>query len=62
MTEFRKELVTLLNRENQEGNSNTPDFILAEYLIGSLAAFDKAVSLRDGWYGHGSEGICLKTK
>jgi septal ring factor EnvC (AmiA/AmiB activator) len=33
-----------------EKNSNTPDFILAEYLTMCLHAFDKATQRRHEWY------------
>ena len=35
-----------INFHSAENGSNTPDFILAEYLTGCLAAFDKAVQER----------------
>jgi hypothetical protein len=35
-----------INFHSAENGSNTPDFILAEYLLGCLAAFDKAVQMR----------------
>lgn len=50
-SDFRKELEHLLNRHSMENDSNTPDFLLAEFLYGCLRAFDKAVSERDRWYG-----------
>ena len=50
MTEFRKELENLINRNSKENGSNTPDFILAEYLTDCLASFDKAVTARSKWY------------
>lgn len=49
--EFPRELIKLLNRYSQENMSNTPDFILAEYLIACLAAFNVAVQQRETWYG-----------
>ena len=49
--EFRQELIVLLNRHSMENPSNTPDFILASYLLGCLAAFDTAVQQRETWYG-----------
>ena len=48
--EFTKELKELLNRGCMENNSNTPDFILAEYMTVCLLAFDKATIDRDKWY------------
>lgn len=47
---FRKELEELVNRFSRENGSNTPDFILAEYLIDCLTSFDKAVERRSAWY------------
>ena len=48
---FKDELEALINRYSQENGSNTPDFILAEYLTDCLAAFDKTVKRREIWYG-----------
>ena len=50
MQKFRKELEELINRFSLENNSNTPDFILAEYLKNSLKSFDLAVTKRSLWY------------
>lgn len=51
-TPLREELAALINRHSLENGSNTPDFILAEYLLGCLGAFDKAARERTHWYGH----------
>jgi hypothetical protein len=48
---LRKELTAALNRHSRENASNTPDFILAQYLSSCLDAFDAATILRDTWYG-----------
>lgn len=53
---LRAELAALLNRHSQENGSDTPDHILAEYLMGSLAAFDAAVQARDNWWGIAPSG------
>jgi hypothetical protein len=53
--EFRKELESLINRNSAENGSNTPDFILAEYLADCLAAFDKCITMRERWYGRVAE-------
>ena len=47
---FKRELESLINYHSQENNSNTPDFILAEYIMGCLDAFDKATNKRTKWY------------
>jgi hypothetical protein len=48
---FRKEIEHLINCESMENGSDTPDFILAEYLCNCLAAWDLAVQKREKWYG-----------
>ena len=40
-----------LNHHSAENVSNTPDFILAQYIQGCLAAFDQAVQQRENWFG-----------
>lgn len=47
---FRGELESVINRNSKENGSNTPDFILAQFLIGCLEAFDEAVNARTNWY------------
>lgn len=51
MKTFRRELMELINRHSKENGSNTPDFILAEYLVESLKLYDKIVNMRNEWYG-----------
>lgn len=51
---LHEEIRSTLNRYSAENGSNTPDFILAEYLIGCLEAFDMAVAAREVWYGRPS--------
>ena len=51
ISEFEKELEALVNRFSMENASNTPDFILAQYLVASLAAFNTATQQRETWYG-----------
>ena len=48
---FRQELEHLINRHSVENASNTPDWILADFLEASLKAFDVAVQQRETWYG-----------
>ena len=49
---LRKNLEGLLNRYSLENGSDTPDFILAEYLIQCLTAWNVAVKDRERWHGH----------
>lgn len=48
---FMQELEQLINKHSQENGSNTPDFILANYLKNCLGAFNEAVESRELWYG-----------
>lgn len=49
MMSFLNELQQLLNKYSKEQLSNTPDFILAEYLNGCLDAWNKALLQRSLW-------------
>lgn len=42
--DFRTELTELVNRYSVDNRSHTPDFILANYLIDCIRAYDRAVS------------------
>lgn len=50
-SKLRKEIEQAINSNSLENESNTPDFILAEYLSDCLRMFDKAVNRREEWYG-----------
>ena len=52
-TQFRAELENLINCQSMENGSDTPDFILADYLVASLDIFDAAMQAREKWYGRG---------
>lgn len=54
---FEKELEQLINKYSKENTSDTPDFILAEYLNNCLSAFAITTQKRDRWYG-----VDVKTK
>lgn len=51
VTNFETELEHLINRYSLENGSNTPDFILAEYLRDCLRVWDKSIAAREKWYG-----------
>lgn len=40
-----------INKTSAENASNTPDFILAQYLTKALEAWNVAVQQRETWYG-----------
>jgi hypothetical protein len=54
---LREHIERGINRTSSEKGSNTPDFILAEYLVDCLAAFDKAVKQRAEWYGRADHPV-----
>jgi len=47
---FAKELENLINRYSKENDSNTPDFILANYLMMCLRSGEYLVNMREKWY------------
>lgn len=49
--QFILELEQLVNRYSVENGSNTPDFIIADYLYRCLLALDVTINNRTGWYG-----------
>lgn len=58
---FEIDLRDLINKYNKELSSNTPDFVLVEYLISCLENFDKTVKAREKWYGRDYvevKGLC----
>jgi len=50
---FEEEIRAIINRRCLESISNTPDFILAEYLVRCLQTFDYFVNMREEYYGKG---------
>jgi hypothetical protein len=52
-----QDIAAVLNRHNAEIGSDTPDFILAAFLVSCLMSFDAGVKARSDWYGrHDSIG------
>lgn len=54
-TTFKKELESLINKYSLENNSNTPDFMLADYLINCFDAYNKIKVWNDKW--HSVDGV-----
>ena len=57
---LREDLQELLNFHSAENGSDTPDFILVDYLVGCLEVFDRTLAARERWYGRKlerSEGV-----
>lgn len=55
-TSLQDEIKAAINRTCAENGSDTPDFILAEYLTDCLAAFERASRARERWYG---KALCI---
>ncbi len=51
MDSLERQLEQLLNRFSAENESNTPDFILAQFMLSCLAAWNVGVAERDRWFG-----------
>jgi hypothetical protein len=50
-SDFANELESLINKHSMEQESDTPDFILAQYLLNCLNVFNLATQARTMWYG-----------
>lgn len=58
MEGFREELRQLINKYSKEGGSDTPDFILVDYLNQCLETFNSITKQREKWYGREPKGVC----
>lgn len=47
---FKKELEILINKYSVENESNTPDFILADYILNCLDVYSIVTGQKDRWY------------
>jgi hypothetical protein len=52
---FRKQIAAVINMEGRENNSNTPDFLLAEFMESCLVAAEHLIGAREDWYGYHSK-------
>jgi hypothetical protein len=63
--ELEKAVEHAINCHSRENVSDTPDWILANYMMASLIAFECTVKLREKWYGRkvgGGAAICTPTE
>ena len=51
-TDFYEDLVSIITKYNQTRHSNTPSYLLAQYMLDSLETFEKTVNRRDIWWEH----------
>jgi len=54
--EFTRALAALVNCHSRENGSDTPDYLLADYLMGCLRAYEAATAARDKWCGYRGMG------
>lgn len=57
MTKFEKDLALLINNYSLENETDTPDFILAEYLKDCLDAYTRLIIKKDQWWGRDTNKI-----
>ncbi len=50
-TNLEKEIAGLINSECRENDSNTPDYLLAGFMMRCLCAFELASNKREVWFG-----------
>jgi len=48
---FGAELTALLNKHSRENKSNTPDFLLARFMLDCLRSWERSTRGRDEWFG-----------
>ncbi len=48
---LQRDIRDVINRYSAENGSDTPDFVLAKYLVGCLEVFNAATVRREQWYG-----------
>lgn len=51
MNRIQHELSSAVNHSSMENGSNTPDWIIGEFLTTMIGALDRAILQRDKWYG-----------
>lgn len=49
--DFQRDLEKLINQHSKENESNTPDWVLASYLVRCLEAFNACVNMRERYFG-----------
>lgn len=47
---FMEEVRSAINRYSMEQGSSTPDFLLAEYLLGCLSIYEHTIQKRDNYF------------
>ncbi len=50
---FETELSALINKYSEDNFAETPDFLLAQFIVGCLGAYAIATKRREEWFGRG---------
>jgi len=50
-SQLSRGIAGVLNKHSGENGSNTPDFVLAEFLVNCLTYGQQLIVTREGWYG-----------
>lgn len=50
---LERELTQLLNKYSEDNAAQTPDFLLAKFLLACLRSFASAIGERELWFGRG---------
>ena len=53
--EFLRELSSVINKHSVENRSDTPDFMLAEFMAGCLNVYENTIRNRGDWFGSGKK-------
>lgn len=51
VSDFEKDLSVVLNKHSMDAGANTPDYVLARYLIRCLDNFREVNDERENWFG-----------
>jgi hypothetical protein len=52
---LESDITTVINMHSLENTSNTPDFLLAEFMLACLYAYNTTLQKRTLWYGRMDE-------
>jgi len=48
---LKKDLTSLLNNHSLESRSDTPDYMLADFMLGCLNVYENTIERRERWFG-----------
>lgn len=57
--DFKRALASVINAHSRENRSDTPDYILADYLYNCLIAFEKTTKYSNAWHKPRGETVSI---